>query len=465
MQPWLKRALFAALATLAIWLLVIAYWRTNMHMPSTIDVATYLVIMPLTLLLSIYIIKRAGNGLLALTTKTENQTVNTNENAATLKAQAEEEAARSWTALITTSAIHTRFGTTASDIIDAIKNKKTKFELDTQLTDTNGYPVLSGRIEDLETDDAVAHFKQFINSQALPEQPWHTEDLRTITLAHNVCQDLSQALLSNPNLNKLIVKIDNTTPKANIPNIYLTSILPSSWTEQQKQQVQLWLLNILSTQGLPSNNVISHPLNASNPDDPLLLIDSINVEINQQPTQGLHIIIASHSLIGDQSNLANNTTHRIPGEAAAGLILTDPKWAETLALSSPVKIHRIAQLNREKSADEAGKINPETLIKTIENAIAIANIDQAAVKTITADSDDRPTRIGELYEAINTSTTDIEPTENCFQIAYHCGETGSVSTLLAVISAADQVQKNEQAALCLCNNDSLKRSAIVINIT
>jgi hypothetical protein len=431
-------------------------------MPSTIDVAFYLVMMPLALLLSIYIIKRAGNGLLALTSRTRTQPIDANQNPAALQIQTDE-ATRSWTAHIVTSATHSRFGTSASDIIDAVKNKETKFELDTQLTDSNGYPILSGRINDLEIDETATDFKQFIKAQALPEQQWHTEDLRTITLAHNVCQDLSQQLLSNSDLNNQSANLNDTT--THIPDIYLTSILPASWTEQQQQQVQLWLLSLLTTQELTGCKVTSHPLNTAKLKDPLTLIDNINTQINQHPAKVMHIVIASHSLIGEQSSLANNTTQQIPGEAAAGIILTDPEWAAALTLANPIKIHRLSQSDREKSADEPGKTNIATLTKAIEDAITIANIDKSEIKAITADSDGRPTRIIELYEAINATTADVEPAENCLQIAYHCGATGRTSSLIALIAAADQVKKNKQAALCLCNNDSVTRSAIVINIT
>lgn len=444
MQTWLQRLLFATLATFATWILVIIYWRSSMHIPSTSDVVTYLVIVPLTLLLSVYAIQQAGLRLLAFTTRSP-----ANNPTSTPDTQANQitEATKPGTILITASTIHTRFGTEASDIINAIQDNKTKFELDSELTDVNGYPVLTGRIKDLDTTAALAHFRQFITTLSLPEQTWQAEDQRTITLAHNVCLDLAQSLVAYQ---------INTNP-----TIYLASVLPSSWTEAQIHQIRIWLIELLVTQGLAREQIMPSPLNALNLDDPLHIIDKINTQTNQQTSSELHLIIASDSYISES---ALHTTFTIPGEAAAGLIIAGQQWANTLALPAHVQAHRLIQRKRDKSADAAGKTKPDTLIETAEHAIEIANISKSAISTIFSDSDERPTRLGELFETINTTLPDIEITENCFQIARYCGEIGTTANLIAVATAVDQVKKSEQAALCLCNNDSLIRSAIILNI-
>ena len=381
------------------------------------------------------------------------------------------EAARAWTATILTTAAYTRFGQTSIDIIDAIKSKKTQFELDPDLIDANGYPILSGRIENLDTGDVMAQFEQFTQAHTLPEQNWQVEDVRSITLAHNVCLDLGLSLIANPHLYDIIISHQNkkqNTP-VTMPTIYLTCLLPASWTEPQKQHVTLWLISLLTTQGFPHDCIMPHPLNPFNLDDPLLTIDKINIQINQQVESGLHFIIASHSFIGEQAITAiadkQNKHRKVPGEAAAGLIMCNLQWAEKLALPSAVKVHRLAQLKRDKSADAGGKIKPDTLVKAMEDALKIANIEAADINDITSDSDDRPTRIGELYEAINIVLPEIDVSTNCIQIPVHCGEIGTVAGLLAVAAAADQVKENQQAVLCVCNNDGVTRSAIILNIT
>jgi len=465
-QPWLKRMLFAVLAIFATWILVIVYWRNNMQMPSTRDAVTYLAIMPFTLLISVYIIKRSGQGLLALTAVTK-------ANAGTENTPAQQtetaDTTRSWTVFIISSTTRTRFGASAIDILDAIENKATKFELDPDLTDPNGYPILSGRIEDLDTSVAIANFKQFTTAQKLPDQQWHPEDLRTITLAHDVCLDLALSIISNPDLFEIINNPGKSANTVTMPMIYLASCLPTSWTTQQKQQVTLWLTYLLVTQGLPSDYVMPHPLNTLNLDDPVLLIDKINIRINQQNESGLHLIISSHSFIGEHSMMAStmtnarNISRKIPGEAAAGLIVTDLKWSEKLALPTSICVHRLTQVNRDKSADDGGKTKPDTLIKALENAIKTANIEISSVKNVTSNTDESPTRISELYEALNIALPEIDLTTNRFQIAAHCGTIGAVSNLIAIISATDLAKKSEHAVLSICNNDGLTRSAIILN--
>jgi hypothetical protein len=411
-----------------------------MHMPSTSDVVIYLVIMPLTLLLSVFAIRRTGQFLLAFSTRSQ---ANSPTGASTTQTNPAPDTDKSGTILIAASTTHTRFGTAASDITDAIKDKKTKFELDSEITDINGYPVFSGRINDLDTTEVIAQFKQYLNALPLPEQTWQTEDLRTITLAHNVCMELAQTLLAQQHDTK--------------PNIYLASVLPSAWSQDQKHQATLWLLDLLSAQGLPQEQLKPNPLNTLNLDDPLLVIDKINIQINQQNLSGMHLIIASHSFIGE-STTPTKPNHT-PGEAAAGLIITDSQWN---TLPTAVQTHRLAQRQLEKSADAAGKTKPTTLIETVEHAIAIAGITKSLIGNVFSDSDERPTRLGELFEAINSTLPDVDVTDNCFQISRYCGEIGKTANLIALATAIDQVKKSEQAALCLCNNDSLIRSAIIL---
>ncbi len=468
MQPWLKQMLFAALAIFATWILVIVYWRNNMYMPSTSDTVTYLVIMPFTLLISAYIIKRSGQGLLALTAVTKTRLNEKTENTYVQQTKTAE-TADTWTVFIISCATRTRFGESASDILDAIENKATKFELDPELTDPNGYPILSGRIEDLDTSVAIALFKQFTVKLKLSDQPWHPEDLRTITLAHNVCLDLALSIISSSCLSETLNNPGKSGTAITMPMIYLASCLPASWREQQKQQVTLWLIDLLVTQGLPGDFILPHPLNTLNLDNPVHLIDKINILINQQNESGLHLIISSYSFIGEHSMMAStmantrNITRTIPGEAAAGLIITDLTWAQKMTLAVTVKAHRVAQLDRDTFADDGGKTKPDILIKAIETAIKTANIEISAVKSMTSDTDDRPTRITELYEALNIALPEIDLTANCFPIAAHCGTIGAVSSLIAIISAADLAKKSEHAVLSACNNDRLTRSAIIIN--
>lgn len=43
-QSWVKQVLMVVIAVVAVWLLVIFYWRANAHMPSTSDIVVYLLV-------------------------------------------------------------------------------------------------------------------------------------------------------------------------------------------------------------------------------------------------------------------------------------------------------------------------------------------------------------------------------------------------------------------------------------
>lgn len=191
--------------------------------------------------------------------------------------------------------------------------------------------------------------------------------------------------------------------------------------------------------------------------------------MHRQQQSGLYLLMASQSYLGEKTHEAwlgrdasVDKSANIPGEGAAGLILADSLWIEKLGLQSVIQIHRVAQHQRGKSADEAGKIKPDTLITAMNDALLAAGVAAEQVVAIAADTDSCSGRVGELFEAINQVTPELDLEGSCFRVETACGALGGVSALIALLITRHQVAESSQAALCISNNDSFQRAALVL---
>lgn len=472
MRSWLKLMLLAGFIVFAVWLLVIFYWRSSMHMPSTSDVVTYLVLAPVVMLLSVFLIRRLGLHLISIA---GSATANAG---ATPHLNADQDIpsllpGREWTLFILLGSMISKYGHTADDLATAISSKQTKFELDKQLVDSNGYPVLSSRIADLEDAELFSQFEQWRVVRGLSGEVWEPEDKRAISLAHDVFMGLVNELLSHPQLSVLKADVDANIKDCDWPTIYLISILPSRWTERQKQSVSHWFADLIVRQEWPAEKFAIHPLSTLNNADPLIVLDRLNVQVHQQDVSGLFILMASESFLGEkifaawqagkQRFVGLDKAGRIPGEAAGGLVMADKLWADRMAIEPMVRVHRVAQRKRDKSADDAGRIKPDTLIATIQDALMIAGVNADQIAALSADTDARASRVGELFEALNEVVPDMDLDANCFRLEADCGALGDVSGLAALLTARQKVIETEQAVLCVCNNDGFARSALVLS--
>lgn len=468
MQLFVKRILWAGVITLAVWVLIILYWRRSMHMPNASDVVLYLFMTPMLLLSTIFIVKKVAGGLLTFATAAPQPGIpmnakNVNKHGSEVEQQ--------WSMALVFSAVCSRYGN-VHDLTLSIMDSKTRFDLDTALVDAHGFPILSGRIDHLE-ESVYARFEQWENTEKI-KNVWEAADQRTIVMAHAVLMDLLQELLITDSLSALMTKGLNEGNRHEWPVINIVNMWPIHWSEAQKLSLAQWFSHLLIEQAWPAEKINISPLNSLLMADALSMLDRINLQINRQAIGALHILIASQSNLDDKTidewqsagwlRTAQNKGGRIAGEGAAGLVLADVEFARQLRPAAMVQVRRAVQRKRNKSADESAKITPDQLIETVTEALAVANLQPQDIKKISADTDSRVTRLSELFETMSALMPELDPSSEAFKVEVECGYIGKTSGLMAVLLGANQVFENEVPVLCICNNDSFDRSALVLNI-
>lgn len=468
MQSWIKRLMLVGGVVAVVWTMVILYWRASAHMPSLSDVAIYLILLPFTLLALIVLIWRAGPGLVmsgglsAVSGATANVSADQNGHPV-------QTAITSTLSIIASSAI-TRHGSTADALVAGLSSARTSFELDTQVTDANGYPVLSGRIADLDPTDLFSQYKRWTTMQSGLKEGWASEDERAIALTYQVCTELIQMLLAHPPLIEQM-KDAEAVPQAHaMPLLCVIFVLPERWPVSQKNSVIHWLVEVITQRGWPAEKLLVYPLDELEAADPLTLLNRLNTAENPLGEADFYLLVASQSFIGADSAAAapakrqSDPKHRmnIPGEAAAGLVLTDSRKAGESSLASAVHVHQVARQQRDKVADNGGRIKPEILTGTIQDALRSAGANAGQLAAVTADTDARTNRIGELFEAMQAIAPEMEMTTACFKVESDCGAIGAVASLAALLAAGQIASEKKQPVVCVCNNDDSELVAVVI---
>ncbi|HEY4317360.1 MAG TPA: hypothetical protein VGN04_07145 [Herbaspirillum sp.] len=488
MRAWLKRGIVTGLVFAAVWLMMWIYWTSSNRMPTLTGIILYLLVLPIIFLLAIWLIRKGRNAATAAAAAAKAAAAKSVEPPPSMAPDAAE---RGWTLALLANAVRTPHANSAADLFALLAARDARLALDAELTDGDGFPILSGRIAALDagllaqTDAALADRAKAGN---LPALSWDAEQLRALTFAADIVRQLSTALMAHPLLDEYHRAAPHLRQSIALPVLQTAIMLPPHWPQENREHAAGWLMHLASENGWPAEKIRLYPL--PSPSDhagdaadtagsaasaaPLVLIDRLNADIHRQQLPGLALLLACESFISEKivaewesaGGLLKGKVNsgRTPGEGAAGFILADRTQAALLDADADTaaSLHRVAAGRRDKSADAAGRIGSELLSTLAAQAIAAADTAPDAISLLIADSDHRGSRTAELMSLGYAVLPEIDLGSQCVKVAADCGSAGAVSTLTALALAHQQAGATGLPVLCVSNNDSFERAAIVV---
>lgn len=472
MQQWVRQSLFVSIVFIAVWVMMVIYWQTSNRLPSTSEIVLYLFGVPSGLLLSVWLI-RQGMGLFSAkpavtnpdTQAPQSEVVSANEGTAKQE--------REWTLHIISSAIASPHGMSTDELAANLISDEAKFNLDDELTDSNGFPILTGRIQDLDEDLYRTALDSWLTSRNLPLVAWSTEQLRALTLGSNITIELAQQAVTYPALHEYISTPPDKRKLVLLPSLQLLTALPTHWEAEKHKIATEWFTHLIEEQGWPIEKIVSNPTSAINHRDPLSIIDRFSVQIHRQEISCLAMLITCESYLGEAiistwentGNLltGNNHNGKTPGEGAAGLLIADAEQAKHFDLESQAIIHRISSGKREKSADSSGRISSDFLTKLAQDALTVAKIDADKVTLIASDTDHRANRNAELLEMAYATFPELDLLTQCLKGPSKCGAAGNASSVTALALAHHAVTSGSTHALYVSNQDPFTRTAVILS--
>ncbi|MBB6592975.1 hypothetical protein LBW62_18105 [Ralstonia solanacearum] len=477
-----------------VWIATIAWWQGINRMPTTADIVTCLVLLPLGMVIGYRVIKRAldgirtnvaaGRGLAAAATTAPAATDST------ATAADPQDTSRHWRAVLLGSALRTIAGADAEVLIKAAQTYSQP-----EMTDVQGFgsPIFAAPVEGLDIDDLRRKL-----AQRHPGLDWTNESLRALTLCADVVDDLAaQAAASQ-----------TEHASADPARLIVTALLPRDWTPQQQAAADDWLRQRIRPHW-PAERVTLEPIAAKGDADALLLLDRATLALNRPSEERtLRMVVVADSLIGthaveqltQQSQLYDgdqNKHGRLPGEAAAGVLLCSPADplaqgtqasapAEDEAPAAPLVLTRasVARLGapttdsgRPDTAALGGVVGQvlETLVAAKPNAAndstkgkpaddaAPASPPQIAdIAAIVADTGMHPVRTTEVARVVAERLPALDAAEDVLSLGCPCGYLGAAGALLPVALAHRLSLQTGRPVLALTANDVQQRGAIAV---
>jgi hypothetical protein len=449
LPAWLKSTLLAAAVFLFCWGAAIAYWRTAENAPATNELILALLAAPLGLLLAVWLGRK-----FVLARAAVPATVGTAAAAgpATTAPPAPPLA-------MLAAALRAPHGDSPEELAGAVAANKARPDLDPELVDDDGFPVTSAR-SDAAVDPALqeeVHEWLALNGLAdlhLSEAQW-----RALTLGTAVVRELAAEAVSQ------LMPLEGAAPP-----LRLLPLLPAGWTVEQRHAAGLWFRHAVAQFGWPLDSLtrIEAPLDAT----PAAILGQCSADSAGRHAQVATLLVACTSYI-DQETVdawsANGSLHttaraqgRIPGEAAAGLLLTSLEGACQVDGAQFAQLYPLVDARREVSADSAKRPEIKRFTDLAQRAAEGAGMQLAHVSVLAADTDHRNSRTLELMGLVSSALPELDTTTDVLSAGAGLGSCGTVSFLCALALARNAALANNAPALFVSNDDPFMCSMAVV---
>ncbi|WP_296942492.1 hypothetical protein [uncultured Massilia sp.] len=511
---WCQDAMLAGVVVFLCWGAAIAYWRTTRSAPGTGELAIYLLGVPSLLALALLVAGRivgdkprgrrsaasppvAPAAPAAPADKAMDEAMNEAMNEA---AAARQPAA---TLAILATALRTAHGASAQALASSIAAGGARADLDPELVDDDGFPVMSVRSPAARDEALQDEIGAWLARNGMADPRFGVEQWRALVLGTAVLEELvgraAQLLLANADADADPEAAAAPQPRL-APLLRVAPLLPADWTAEHRDAARSWFEHAAGRCGWPAAHValLAETVPAPAATAPAALfdrlaraaggadaaagavsvtdaVDDTGAGAGADATLAV-LVLACASRIGAATVerwCANGTlctaAHpqgAIPGEGAAGLLLTDVAQARAcgaaFALLAPVP-----ETRRAACADDARRTQADALAAAARLALAALPPTRASaapnVRCVVADTGHRSRRVRELMGCVAETLPRLDEVDDVVRVGEACGDCDAVPFVAALALASHCALDGAAAVLCLANEDPHRcRSALVL---
>lgn len=421
-MAWLKRSLLVLAVFTACWIGAVWYWRATTRMPDAGDLAMAMLAMPMVLLGGLWLATRSGSQP-ATAGATAASTSAGSESPAAAQAVPPPAAARQLELL--GAALRMPHGDSAAELAAAFEEGEARLDLDPELSDVQGFPMLAGRIGQVDT----APLADWLAQQDTDAQPLPPQQLRAITIAGDVASQLAGLAA--------VLEPDGI--------LHLAPLLPEHWPQRTRESATAWLRRCSIEAGMPQQRLAlqeaapAGPLSALHGVDATTLLLACDSAIDPDYVERLAV---QGKLYGSR-----NPNGRMPGEGAAGILLRPARKGSDAV--------RLLALHASPAGDA-----DTTLADLAGQALAGGGAGQPAY--LAADTDHRASSMSELMHCVHTHLPGLDTGSALACVGSACGHTGLAGTLAALALARHHAEERSGHALCLSHGEAGQRFALLV---
>ena len=447
---WLKTGLLAALVFALCWGGAIAWWQSADTEPGAGDLVLMLLALPCGLLL---VFKLGKKFVLS-------RPVAPAAAAATRPAPGgAAPAAPAPPLAILAAALRSPHGTSVDELAAAIAENKARPDLDPELVDDDGFPIMSARSMDAVDEAVQEEVSEWLELNGMAQLRFSDAQWRALILGTAIARDLAAHAVS-----ELI------PTEGSAPGMQLLPVLPTGWTDEQCRAVGMWFRHAVSQSGWPTANIVPVDLPAARGKTPR----SANVghffgqfALDSRAGDGrlAALVIACDSHIDQETvdHLAANgslfTPTRahglVPGEGAAGLLLTSLHGARLIDGAVFAQLHPMLEARREAPLDDVRRADTKLVAELSERVARAAGLELSKVAAIAADTDHRANRGLELMGLASSALPQLDGTLDVARVGVALGTCGAVPFITALALARHRALDANAAALFVSNDDPL----------
>jgi hypothetical protein len=449
---WFKVVAVTVTTFVVCWTIAIWFWHKADRNPGTGELALTMLVLPLGFLLLLW------GGQKAIAARAASIPASTSK--PTPSAPGTDASTSTPVLAIVGAALRSPHGTSAEELASAIADNEARADLDQELVDDNGFPVMTARSEDAHDEMLQDEITEWLSSQAI-QVHLSDEEWRALSLATAVAAELASQAAG-----------DLMPSEGNPPALQLRLILPADWAIDVRRAVTLWIKHTVSQYGWPEASIaLQDAPGQDGQSTPATLLAQLMPGTSPGKAPVLALVIACASLIGQesvdrlaaQSALFTSSQSRgqVPGEGAAGLLLTDLPLAQScgmeFALLGPINERR-----RDSSADDARRTDSSMLLEMVEQLCKTAAVEVSQIDMVVADTAHRPSRVLELMGLSAPAIPQVDAADDIVRIGLGSGSCGAVPFITVLALARHYALERQAPILCVGNEDPYLRSAVLV---
>lgn len=438
MGTWIRGGILTMLTFGAFWGGAILTWRGTDRAPSTSDLVTYLVALPLAVLAAVVLVRRFARQQPAADAAAPVATA----------APVPTAAVRLPALALVDAAVRTRYGDSVDELAAALDARRARPDLDPELVDDAGYPVMCVRVPSAGDGAWRADAEPWLAAQGHSDVRFGEAQWRALELASGIVAELADAAARDA--------VDGTLLRT-VP------LAPADWTAAQRTAAGGWLAHVATQAGWEAGTVAVSP---APPGEPAAaasaLLSVLAGQTHADPVLTLLVAFDSRidqTLVDRMSSdgtlfTAAHPQGLVPGEGAAGLLLADA--------SHPAPTLQAASTTRGASADAAARVDATDLRRLTQRVLAETALEASAVAAVVTDADHRSSRVLETMALAHDDLPHLDAGIDVRTTGPAFGQAGAVPLLATLALARRQALEDAGTVLCVATNDPIHRSVALV---
>jgi hypothetical protein len=445
---WIRDGLIAAGVFVACWGGTIVWWRVSARVPASPEWMLLLFGLPVGLLLAGFAGRKWG-ALRARHADAVPAVPTHQANAVAIPVQAQPLA-------ILATALRSPHGASPEELAAAIADNKARPDLDRELVDDDGFPVMCARCPNARDDALREDITDWLAAHGGADPQFGDEQWRALTLASSVVAELAGRAAI-----EWIVRDDA------VPRLQVLPLLPADWSAAQRAAAAAWLRHT-AAQAEWRGEIVQ----AMSDDDPANSIAQLARRAAAGEAPCVTLVVAAASHVGEAtvahwaSEQALFTSARpqgwMPGEGAAGLLLGGAMPAGASDGQAVAFLMPLEEARTDDASDAHRRGTGRVLAGLVERALAQADVDAGGVAMIVADTGHRARPVYELMEYAATTMRQLDGSEDVVRVGAASGACGVVPFVTALALGAHYAGARQAPVLCLANEVPGRRIAALV---